>query len=144
MPDHPLDDAAADLLTDWRLAERDVSNAKAVQVVAGSALEAAEAAEEAAGAAEVAAEAVMEASLHARAAAEHARKLARHSFEETQIHKVTAEGEKARADQAVDVAVRAEAVTHERFRGSQNGKKNERRWAPSTSPSQWSEQEPEA
>ncbi len=140
MPEQPLDDSAADLLTDWRLAERDVSNAKAVQVIARSALEAAEAAEEAARAAEVAAEAVTEASLRARAAAEHARKLAHHSFEETQIQTATAQGEKARADQAIEVAVRAEAVTHERFTGSQNGTKNERRWAPSTSPSQWSEE----
>jgi predicted RecA/RadA family phage recombinase len=124
MPDQPLDESAADLLTDWRLAERDVSAARAGQVLAVSVLAAAEAAEEAAQAAELAAEGVVEAALHARAAAERARKAARRSLEETQIHTATAQGEKARADQAVGLALHVEVATHERFRRSQNGKKD--------------------
>ena len=133
--DEPIEESEADLLTDWRVAERDVIAAKAIQVIAEHALAAAEAAEEAARAVEAAAEAVNEAAMRARAAAEQARKSARHASEETQMQTATAQGNKARADQAVDVAVRAEAETHERFRESKNGEMDERRWAPS----EWSE-----
>jgi hypothetical protein len=142
MPDKPLPQAAADLLTDWRVAERGLHEAKVAQVQARAVVAAAEATEEAAGAAQMAAAAALEAALAARAAANRAGKAADHASEESQIQTSTAQGDVARANQAVDVAAKAEAVAHERFRRSQNGGMDEDRWAPSTSPSQWVETEP--
>jgi outer membrane protease len=143
MPDDPSNRPPPDLLAEWRLTEHRVSAARAARSLAETVEQAAEATEEAAEAARVAAHAALDAALGARAAAARAANAADRASEESQLHVATAHGDKARADQAVDAAVDAEAHAHERFRESKNGGMDERRWAPSTSPSEWTDAEPD-
>lgn len=142
MPDQPLESAAADLLSERRLAERNVAAPDAVRVIAESALEAAVGAEDAAEAAEAAAEAVREAALRARAAAVRARTAARHAAEETQTESVTAHGARSQADEAGQLEKHADIQTQTPSPHRRNDDVQTGRWAPSTSPSEWTDGEP--
>jgi hypothetical protein len=93
-------ESAAELLGDWRAAERDTVAAKTAASVATLAVAAALAADEAVLEAESAARAAMDAATRAKSAAEHAKNAASHASEAAQIASTTAEGDKARADQA--------------------------------------------
>ncbi len=143
MPHEPSDATEADLLTNWRVAERDLAAARGAQSLAAAVMKAAEATEQAAEAAQAAARVALDAALQVRVAAARAANAADQAADESQIQAAAAQGNKARADQSVDIAARAESNAHERFRHSKKGGMDERRWAPSTSPSNWSEAEPD-
>lgn len=112
-------DSAAELLSQWRSAERDTIAAKAAAEVATLAVSAAESAEEAASQAEAAAQVAMDAAVRARAAAEQAKSAASHVSEGSQTTTTTAEGQQARAEQDVDEAEQAEIAARDRFHGAQ-------------------------
>lgn len=111
-PDHQ---SAADLLGDWRAAERDTAAAKVAQTVAELALAAAAAAEEAAKETEVAALAALDASKSAQSAADRAKRAATQAAEAASILTAGAIGDKARANHALDDAESAEGRARERF-----------------------------
>jgi hypothetical protein len=111
-PDHQ---SAADLLGDWRAAERDTAAAKVAQTVAELALAAAAAAEEAAQETETAALAALDASKSAQSAADRAKRAATQAAEAASILTSGALGDKARANHAVDDAESAEGRARERF-----------------------------
>jgi hypothetical protein len=75
-------DSAAELLGDWRAAERDTVAARTAASVAALAVAAASAAEEAALEADSAARAAMDAATRAKGAAEHAKRAAAHAASE--------------------------------------------------------------
>ena len=106
---------AAELLGDWRAAERDTVAAEAAATVAALTVAAGAAAEEAAMEAEAAARAAMDAALRAKDAAARAKSAAAHAAEAAQMAAVNAEGDKARADQAVTVAAHVEDEARDRF-----------------------------
>ena len=108
-------ESAAELLADWRSAERDNVAAHSAAAVAKLALEAASAAEEAASEVETAANAALEAVERARAAAGRARAAALRAAEAAQMAVATAEGDAARATQTIEESERAETEARERF-----------------------------
>jgi len=108
-------DSAAELLGDWRAAERDTVAATMAASIATLTLAAAAAAEEAAAEAESAANAAMDAATRAKGAADHAKKAAAHAAEAAQMASTAALGDKVRADQSVDTAERAQGDARDRF-----------------------------
>lgn len=113
--DEKMHGSAAELLADWRSAERDTVAAGQSSQVAVLALAAATAAEEAAEEVEAAASAAVEAVERARAAADKARKAAARASEAAQLAYATAEGDTARAGHAVDKAAKVEVEARDRF-----------------------------
>lgn len=107
--------SAADLLGDWRAAERDTVAAKSAASVAALSLEAASAAGEAAHEAELAVKAALDAAERAKIAAERAKSAASQAAEAAQLLATSAEGDKARANHAVVDAESAETVARDRF-----------------------------
>jgi hypothetical protein len=110
-------DSAAELLGDWRAAERDTVAARTAASVASLAAAAALAAEEAALEADSAARDAMDAVTRAKDAAGHAKRAAAQAAEAGQIAAATSEGDKARGDQAVGTAEREAA--RDRFHEAQ-------------------------
>ena len=108
-------ESAADLLGDWRAAERDTVAAKAARRVASLAHTAAAAAEEAANETNEAARLAQEAANRAQAAAERARHAAQAAMEAAQLAAVTGEGDEVRAGQALADAEAAETAARERY-----------------------------
>jgi hypothetical protein len=106
---------ASELLGDWRAAERDVAAAKTAQSIAELALESATAAEEAAVETEKAAQMAVEAARSAQAAAVNAKKAAAHAAEAALLLTAGAEGDRARAKQAVETAETAETDARTRY-----------------------------
>jgi flagellar motor protein MotB len=107
---------AAELLGDWRAAERDAAAAKAAAAVAGLALNAASAAEEAALEAEAAADAALAAATSAKVASDRARKAATQAAQAAQLLRTTAEGDKIQANHAVEETEDAEAAARAAYR----------------------------
>lgn len=112
--------SAAEFLGDWRAAERDTLAAKTAASVAALTVAAAAAAEDAAAEAESAAAAAMDAATRAKSAADHAKKAAAHAAEAAQMASSTALGDKARADQSVQTAERAEGDARDRFHDAED------------------------
>ena len=109
-------EGAAELLSDWRGAERDTVAAKSALEVARLALKAAESAEAAVLETEVAVKASAEAAERAKAAAERAKRAASEAAQAAQLLAVTASGDLARAKQTkVD-----EATARDRFQEAQD------------------------
>lgn len=106
---------AAELLSNWRAAERDTASAKAAADVAALAIAAVGAAEEAAVETEAAAQAATEAVIRATTAAERAKKAASQAAELARIAFATAEGDHVRADLAVTKAELAESEARDQF-----------------------------
>lgn len=106
---------AAELLGDWRAAERDEVVAITAAKVAGRALEAALAAEHAALVAEKSAKAAADAVRLALQAADNARKAALAAKEVTNLLTAEAEGDKVRATHVVEVAEKAVEEAGDRF-----------------------------
>jgi hypothetical protein len=111
-PEHGL---AAELLSQWRSAERDTVAAQNAESVAALAVDAATTAEAAAVRAEEAATAAMEAAVGAQAAAELARKAAAQAADGALMAGARAEGDEARAGQVLATAQRAEEKARDRF-----------------------------
>lgn len=107
--------SAADLLGDWRAAERDSVAARSAASVAELALAAAQAAEEAANETEEAAKLAIEAASRARVAVDFARRAAAHAAEAAQFSLSGAEGDAVRADEEVKRAERAETEARDAF-----------------------------
>lgn len=107
--------SAAELLGDWRAAQRDTVAARAAASVAALAEAAAAAAQEAAQETEAAAAAAMEAATRAKLAADRAKQAAAHAAEAALILTSTAEGDRAQADQAIAKAEEAENDARARF-----------------------------
>ena len=112
--------SAADLLADWRAAERDTVAAGSSAKVATLALQAATAAEEAAAEVEAAASAAAEAVERARSAALKARKAAGQAAEAAHLAIATAEGDKVRANHDLETAEEAETAARDRFHEAQD------------------------
>lgn len=106
---------AAELLGDWRAAERDTVAAKAAQTIAELALTAAAAAEEAATETEKAATIALEASKSAQRAAANAKRAALQASEAALLLAAGAEGDKVRANHALAKAEEGEKLARERF-----------------------------
>ena len=115
MAKDPPKQNAASLLGTWRAAERDTAAAKAAQTVAEMALASAHAAEQAAKETEVAAFAALDAAKSAQAAAARAKSAATQAAEAAAILSAGAEGDKARANQALNTAETAEGDAREKF-----------------------------
>lgn len=111
-PDHQ---SAADLLGDWRAAERDTVAAKSAASVAALALKAASAAGEAAVEAEAAVKAALDAADRARVAADRAKKAATQAAEAAHLLTTTAESDKVRANHDVEEAESSETAARDRF-----------------------------
>lgn len=111
---------AAELLGDWRAAERDSVAAAVAASVAALTVAAAAAAEEAAAEAESAASSAMDAATRATIAAEHAKLAAAHAAQAAHLAASAALGDKARADQAVETAGRAEDHARDEFHDAQD------------------------
>lgn len=111
----PQHHSAAELLDDWRAAERDTAAAKAAASIAARALESARAAEQAAVETEVAANAAQEAAEHAKEAANRAKQAATHAAEAARLLSKTAEANKVEANHVVDDAAGAETAAHDRY-----------------------------
>ena len=107
--------SAADLLGDWRAAERDAVSAKKARSVADRALAAAQAASEAAAESAAAAKAAVEASRRASLAAQAARKVAAELSASAAADAKTAEGDKATANHHVTHTEEAETSARDRF-----------------------------
>jgi hypothetical protein len=107
--------SAADLLGDWRAAERDTAAAKSAASVADLALQAASEAGEAALETEAAVKAALEAVERAKIAADRAKRAAAQAAEAALLLTTTAEGDKTRANHAVVDAESAEEVARDRF-----------------------------
>lgn len=107
--------SAAELLGDWRAAERDSVAARAAASVAALAVASSAAAEAAAVETEQAASAATEAATGAKLAAEQATRLAGRAAETALLMAVTADGDKARADLAISEADTAETEARDRF-----------------------------
>lgn len=119
MTENPKHRSAADLLADWRAADRDAVAARDAAKVASLALAASASAEEAAAEVEVAVEAALEAVERARAAAGRAREAATQAAEAATIALSTAEGDKVRADIQVRATEEAETAAKDRFHEAQ-------------------------
>jgi hypothetical protein len=111
----PDQQSAAELLGEWRAAERDTAAAQAAKAIAEQALAAAHAAEEAAKETETAALAALDASKSAQTAAASAKQAATLAAEAASVLTAVVEGDKARANHAVDDAEAAEGQARERF-----------------------------
>jgi hypothetical protein len=107
--------SAAELLGDWRGAERDTAAAKAAASIAALALRAANAAEEAALATETAVKAAQEAAERAQLATDHARNAATQAAEAAQLLSATAAGDIRDASHAVSEAEEAETTARDRY-----------------------------
>lgn len=107
--------SAAELLGDWRAAERDTAAAKSAASVAALALRAASAAGEAAREAEAAVKAALDAAERAKIAADRAKKAATQAAEAAQLLATSAESDTSRANHAVVEAESAETVARDRF-----------------------------
>ena len=106
---------AAELLAEWRAAERDTVAAGSASRVAAMALEAAAAAEEAADEVGAAASAALEAVERATAAADRAKKAALHAAGAAHLALTAAEGDTAQAKQDLEEARHAEDEARDRF-----------------------------
>ena len=113
--DEKKDGSAAELLADWRGAERDTAAAKVAATVANLAARSAIATEEAALATEDAALAALDAATRAKSAADRARKAASQAAEAAQILNATAEGDQVRAGLVLTDAELAEKEARDRF-----------------------------
>jgi hypothetical protein len=111
---------AAELLSQWRSAERDTAAARAAESIAAMAVEAAELAETAAAKAEKAAEVAMEAAINAKDAAALARQAASEAAEGALSAGMQAAGEEERASQDVSTAEDAEGRARDRFQEAQS------------------------
>lgn len=118
--EHADHGSAAELLGEWRAAERDTVAAIGAATVADLAMKAASAAEEAATEAESAVAAAVDAADRAKVAADRAKKAATQASEAALMLAATAEGDKVRANHAVEKAVGAEEVARERFHDAEN------------------------
>lgn len=107
--------SAAELLGDWRAAERDTAAAKSAASMAALALRAASAAREAATETEAAVEAALAAAERAKIAAERARTAATEAAEAALLLATRAEADETRANDAVVDAESAETVARDRF-----------------------------
>jgi hypothetical protein len=107
--------SAAELLGDWRAAERDTAAAKTAATIAGLALKTAKAAEQAAAESEAAAKSALEAAERANVAADRAINAASQAAEAAHLLSATAQVDKAEANHAVDEAVEAETAAHNRY-----------------------------
>lgn len=107
--------SAAELLGDWRAAERDTAGARSAASVAALALKAASAAEVVAAETETAVKAALAAAAQAKAAADLAKKAATQAAEAAQLLKATAAVDEVRANHAVEEAEDAEAATRGRY-----------------------------
>ena len=114
------DASAAELLGDWRAAKRDTVAAGVAATVADLAMKAASAATEAATEAQSAVAAAVDAAERAKVAATRANKAATLASEAATILAVTAEGDKVRANHAVELAVQAEDAARDRFHDAEN------------------------
>ena len=112
--------SSAQLLAEWRAAERDTVAAGSAAKVATLALEAATAAVEAAEEVEAAARAAAEAVERARAASDRARKAAMQAAEAAHLAFATAEGDEVRANVQVEKAEAAEQAARDRFHTAQD------------------------
>jgi chromosome segregation protein len=115
----PKHHSAAELLGDWRAAERDTVAARTAAQVAALAVAAADAAEQAAAETEVAAQAAMDAAVRAKGAAEHAKEAAARAAQAAQLADTNVETELARAARAVTSAELAEEQARDRFHDAQ-------------------------
>jgi hypothetical protein len=106
---------AAELLGDWRAAERDTVAAKAAQSIAEKALRAARAAQAAAAASEKAAMAALKAASRAQEAADLARAAAGELSEGSTTDADTTETAKARANHVLADAEVAETKARDRY-----------------------------
>jgi hypothetical protein len=113
-------ESAAELLADWRAAERDTVAAGSTAKIAALALQAATAAEEAAEEVEAAANAAAEAVERARGAALKARGAAIQAAEAANLALATAEGDKVRANHQLEEAEQAEEAAADRFHAAQD------------------------
>ena len=113
----------AELLGDWRAAQRDTAAAESAASVAGHALAAAAAAEEAALEAEVAAKAALEAANRASAAVDRAKRAVAQIAEAVQLAVATAEGDKVRANHDVATSAAAESSARDRFHDAERDAK---------------------
>ena len=107
--------SAAELLAEWRAAERDMVAAQGAARIAELALTASALAEEAANEVEAASAAALEAVERAREAASRDRAAATQAAEAAQLALATAEGDKVRANHDVDVAEQAETEARDRY-----------------------------
>jgi hypothetical protein len=112
--------SAGELLGDWRGAERDSVAARLAASVADIALKAASAVEEAAQETEAAAKAALEAADRAQVAADRARRAAHQAAEAAQLLSAAAEGDKVRANHAVEEADTAATTARDRFHDAEN------------------------
>jgi hypothetical protein len=112
--------SAAELLGDWRAAERDSAGARSAASVAALALKAASAAEVAALETETAVKAALAAAAQAKAAADLAKHAATQAAEAAQLLKATAARDRVRANHAVEEAEGAEAATRDRYHDAEN------------------------
>ena len=110
---------AAELLADWRAAGRDTAAAKAAAEVADLAVVTARTANEAASEAEVAANVTAEAAQRALEASASAKRAAASVSDAAQQFLSIAEGDKVRADHAVEQAEAAEKDAGDRFHEAQ-------------------------
>ena len=111
---------AAELLSQWRSAERDTAAARAAESIAALAVEAAEIAETAAAQAEKAADVAMQAAIGAKDAAALARQAASEAAKGALSAGMQAAGEEARASQDVSTAEDAEGLARDRFQEAQS------------------------
>ena len=107
--------STGELLSEWRARERETATAKWAVRIADAAMAAASGAEEAAAASDEAAKAATEAANASRTAAERAKMAAKMATESAQEAVVTAEGDYARAIQAMDTAQAAEGKARDAF-----------------------------
>ena len=110
---------AAELLSQWRSAERDTAAAREAESIAAMAVEAAELAETAAAKAEKAAEVAMQAAIQAKDAAALARQAASEAAQGALSAGKQAVGEEERASQDVTSAEDAEGKARDRFQEAQ-------------------------
>ncbi len=107
--------SAAELLGDWRAAERDTAASKTAATIAALALKTATAAEAAAAATEAAADAAQEAAERAKSASDRAKEAAKHTAEAARLLSAIAIGDKVEANHAVDEAQEAETAAKDRY-----------------------------
>jgi hypothetical protein len=112
--------AAAELLGNWRAAERDTFAARSAVEVAKLALIAAKAAEEAAIETEAAAKASAEAVERAMQAASRAKRAAQEAAEAARILNAGAQGDKARANHVLEAAESTEQGARDQFHHAQD------------------------
>jgi len=107
--------SAAELLGDWRAAERDTAASKTAATIAALRLKTAQAAEAAAAATEAAAAAAQEAAERATSASERAKEAASHTAEAARLLSAIAIGDTVDATHAVNEAEAAESTARDRY-----------------------------